>query len=344
MKANVLFGINDLRYVNVDRPVLKSDEVLVQVHAAGICGSDVARIFTSGTYHFPTIMGHEFSGEIVLTNVGDEYLQGKRVAVYPLIPCKQCNSCKQRKYELCSSYNYLGSRCNGGFAEYVAVPKWNLAFISDNISFEDAAMIEPAAVALHALCIAELKQGDTIAIIGPGTIGILLAQLSMIHGAGKVLLIGRSQQKLNFAKKMGIENSCNSTICNVPEWIAEQTDGKNADVVIEGTGAEASLVMALNMVKSSGVIIAMGNPVDDMHLPKIDYWKLLRKQLSIRGVWNSTYGTPESNWGRIISLIEEGKLKPSNLITHRLPLPDLLEGANMMRNKNIYTNKIMITL
>jgi L-iditol 2-dehydrogenase len=344
MKANVLYGINDLRYVDVDRPVLKADEVLVQVHAAGICGSDITRVLTSGTYHFPTIIGHEFSGKIAVTNAGDEHLQGKRVAVYPLIPCKQCTACKQEQYELCSNYNYLGSRCDGGFAEYVAVPKWNLAFIPDSISFEDAAMIEPAAVALHALCMAELKQGDAIAVIGPGTIGMLIAQLSMIYGARKVMLIGRSQQKLDFASKTGIENTCNSTLCNVPEWIAEQTGGKNADIVIEGTGAAASLVMALDVVKPSGVVVAMGNPVDDMHLSKIDYWKLLRKQLVVRGIWNSTYGIPGSNWERIIALIEEQKLKPSSLITDRLPLSGLLDGIYMMKNQNRYTNKVMITI
>jgi L-iditol 2-dehydrogenase len=342
MKANVLYGINDLRYVDVDIPALKVDEVLVKVRAAGICGSDLARVFITGTYHFPTIPGHEFAGEVVLTNDEDKYLQGKRVAIYPLVPCKQCACCAQQKYELCKNYNYLGSRCDGGFAEYVAVPKWNLAMLPDNVSFEDAAMIEPAAVAMHALRTAELQHNETIAIIGPGTIGILLAQLAEIRRAGKVFLVGRSQQKLNYAQKTGIENIYNSTSDNVFERISEQTGGKGVDVVIEGTGAEASMAMALKIVKPSGIIVALGNPVGDIHLPKADYWQLLRKQLTIRGVWNSTFGIEQNDWDEIIFLIKNEKLKPSCLITHHLHLSELSEGLKLMQNDAIYTNKVML--
>lgn len=152
MKANVLFGIGDLKYTNIPLPRLKSDEVLVKVKAAGICGSDIARVFKTGTYHFPTVIGHEFSG--VVSDIGSStYLSwlGKRVSVFPLKPCFKCNNCKNKEYELCSNYDYLGSRCNGGFAEYVAVPVWNLLEIPDCVCYEEAAMLEPAAVALHAL-------------------------------------------------------------------------------------------------------------------------------------------------------------------------------------------------
>jgi L-iditol 2-dehydrogenase len=343
MKANVLYGINDLRYTKAETPQLKQGEVLVRVRAAGICGSDVARVFTNGTYHFPTIIGHEFAGEVVQVYADEDMsLTGKRAAVYPLIPCKQCDCCQQKKYELCRDYNYLGSRCDGGFAEFVAVPKWNLALLPSNVSFEDAAMIEPAAVAFHALRTSEVNNNETIAIIGPGTIGMLLAMLAKIVGVGRVLLIGRNQQKLNFAQNAGIEHVCNSTTTDVLEWVKKQNNNQNVDVVIEGTGAEQSLITALNIAKPSGRVILMGNPINDFHLSKIDYWKVMRNQLVLKGIWNSTYGFEDSDWNMILALLNTEKLRPSQLITHRLPMSELLKGLHLMQHNQTYTNKVML--
>ena len=127
MKAYVLEGIGELVYKDVPIPRLHEDEALVEVVNAGICGSDIPRIFETGTYHFPTIPGHEFAG-VVRDVGGKEHADwlGKRVGVFPLIPCMQCEQCKKKNYEMCQAYNYLGSRTDGGFAEYAAVPVWNL--------------------------------------------------------------------------------------------------------------------------------------------------------------------------------------------------------------------------
>ena len=152
MKAYVLEGINQLKYKEIKMPELHEGEVLVEVKAAGICGSDIPRIFETGTYHFPTIPGHEFSGQVVSAYDGEQNPWiGKRVGIFPLIPCMECFTCKKVEYEMCRNYNYLGSRCDGGFAEYVAVPEWNLIELPDKVSYEEAAMLEPAAVALHAV-------------------------------------------------------------------------------------------------------------------------------------------------------------------------------------------------
>lgn len=342
MKANVLYHINDLQLTDVKKPVLKSGEVLVKVRACGICGSDLARVFTTGAYHFPTIIGHEFAGEVVEAfSPADSSLIGKRVAVYPLIPCGACESCKNNACELCESYGYLGSRCDGGFAEFVAVPKWNVFPIPDNVPFEAAAMMEPAAVAMHALRMSNFEAGKNMAIVGPGTIGMILAMLAPIYGANRVILIGRSQQKLDFAQKLGIENTISSTTENVAEKINLFTANRGVHFVVEGTGAGASMEMALEIVKPSGTICAMGNPLCDLKISKNAYWKLLRKQLKICGTWNSRHGTPDSDWEKIANLMQE-KLDVSKLITHRLHLSQLLEGLNLIKNNKIYTNKVML--
>lgn len=343
MKANVLFGIGDLKYTNIPLPRLKSDEVLVKVKAAGICGSDIARVFKTGTYHFPTVIGHEFSG--VVSDIGSStYLSwlGKRVSVFPLKPCFKCNNCKNKEYELCSNYDYLGSRCNGGFAEYVAVPVWNLLEIPDCVCYEEAAMLEPAAVALHALKRSGFKKGDTVVVIGPGTIGMILSQMVKLLGASKVVLVGRTQTKLDFAKTYGVENICNSTTSDVSEWVSRNIDSSGADIVFEGTGASMSFNTSLKIVKSSGTVVALGNPIDDMTLEKDFYWKLLRKQLQIYGTWNSSFGINDNDWTQVLYWLENEKLDLKRLITHRLDFSQLMEGLMLMRDNSIYSNKVML--
>jgi L-iditol 2-dehydrogenase len=344
MKANVLCGVGDLRWMDVPVPELKPGRVLLKMRAAGICGSDNARVFKTGTYHFPTIIGHEFSGEVVsVYNEEDKNLLGLRASVFPLIPCGECESCKQGHYETCSHYDYLGSRSDGGFAEYVSVPKWNLLPIPDCVSFEKAAMMEPTAVAMHALRISGFKIGNSVAVFGPGTIGMLLCRLAMIGGAEKIFLIGRTQAKLDFAVAKGFAHDvCNSTISDIKEWINEKTAGKGVDIAIEGTGAWESLEHCLYITRPMGTVVTMGNPIGDMQLSKDAYWKLLRKQLSMKGTWNSSFGVSPNDWQIVMSLLEKGLLEPDKLITHRFNLKKLQEGLNIMHNGKGYYNKIMI--
>ena len=176
MRAYELHGVNDLRREDIEKPEIPSGWVLVQVKASGICSSDIPRIFTNGTYHFPTIPGHEFSGVVAAYGEGvPEERVGKRVGIFPLIPCRTCPQCRQKKYEMCEHYDYLGSRRDGGFAEYVAVPDWNLMELPENVSFREAAMLEPLSVALHAVKRSGVKPGDTAAVIGTGMIGFASA-------------------------------------------------------------------------------------------------------------------------------------------------------------------------
>ena len=167
MKAYVLEEIGQLAYKDVPTPQLGDDEVLVEVVNAGICGSDIPRIFKTGTYHFPTIPGHEFAGIVrqAATEANKRFI-GKNVGVFPLIPCMECEPCQDMAYEMCKSYNYLGSRTDGGFAEYVAVPVWNLIELPSEVSFEDAAMLEPTCVALHAVRQADMMEVRSAAVYG----------------------------------------------------------------------------------------------------------------------------------------------------------------------------------
>ena len=202
MKAYVLHGIDDLKYDEVSVPDIGSNEVLVKVHAAGICGSDIPRIYKTGTYSYPLIPGHEFSGEVIEvgSDVENEWKR-KRVGIFPLIPCKKCIPCQNKQYELCRHYSYLGSRTNGGFAEYVAVPEWNLIELPQNVTYEQAAMLEPMAVAIHAMrraCKGNEDNNRKIVVYGLGTIGILLAMYLKEADFSNVFVIGNKE----FQRKM----------------------------------------------------------------------------------------------------------------------------------------------
>lgn len=338
MKGSVLYGINDLRYTDIPMPVIGYNDVLVQVKACGICGSDVNRVFKTGTYHFPTIIGHEFAGVVVQTssdNKNASRLIGKRIGVFPLKPCFSCPPCKDGKYEMCENYDYLGSRCDGGFAQYVKVPIWNIIELPDNVSYEEAAMLEPTAVAIHALRMAGDVVGKDLAIIGPGTIGNILIQVAKVFSVRSVTMIGRTKEKLDFA----IENGADTTINSSSENLESSTP---LDIVIEGTGASESLSNAIKICRRGGIIIAMGNPSGDFVIEKKIYWQILRKQLTIKGTWNSSFGNEKDDWHLALSFLGDNKLNLSKIITHKLPFNALLDGLEIMRNPAVFSNKIML--
>lgn len=343
MKAYVLEEIGQLNYKELPMPQIKKGEVLVEVMDVGICGSDIPRIFKTGTYHFPTIPGHEFAGIVRHALEENQDLIGKRVGVFPLIPCMKCAQCREKAYEMCQSYNYLGSRTDGGFAEYVVVPVWNLIELPDDVSFEDAAMLEPACVALHAVRQADMENVESAVVYGCGTIGILVIRWLAAMGVKKIYAIGtrNEQQGLLF----GLTDCvfCNCREENAVDFIMKQTEGKGADTVFECVGVKDSINNAVSVAKAGGQVVLVGNPAGDVELEKQVYWKILRRQLAISGTWNSSFTKKDDDdWHIALNAIHEGKIKPSDQITHRFELDALQEGLKVMQDKSIFSNKVMI--
>ena len=332
MTACVLWGIRDLRVEQVDVPRPEPGRVLVKICAAGICGSDVERVFTKGTYHYPTVIGHEFSGKVAETCEEDKDWLGKRVSVFPLIPCMKCPACLEGRYAQCSHYDYYGSRRDGGFAEYLAVNTWNLLPIPDSVSYESAAMFEPAAVAVHALRQAGELSGRTVAIFGVGTIALILAQVARACGCGKVILVVRSREKAELARKMGWPDVIESQTEPLQERIRELTDGRGVDIAVEGCGKSGTLNEALRAAAPFGTVICMGNPVEDINLQRDAYWEILRKQLRLCGTWNSSFKVSHNDWTYVSELVQTGRLKLQELITGRYALSQAQEAFDDIRS------------
>lgn len=351
MKAWVLNNINDFKYTDMEMPKLNDDCVMVKVKAAGICGSDIARVYENGAHKMPLIIGHEFSGEVdeVGKDVDSKWLR-KRVGVFPLIPCRRCPSCLNKKYEMCSNYSYLGSRTDGGFAEYVSVPEWNLIELPDSVSFEQAAMLEPMAVAVHAMRRLSLVKDASVAVCGLGTIGQLLTMFLLERGIKNIYTIGNKDSQKKSAMAMGIkeDNYCDMRVTEAETFLREKTNGNGVDFYFECVGKNETILQAINSIAPAGQICMVGNPYTDMSFDKNIYWKLLRKQLIITGTWNSSFfgindeSASDDDWHYVIKVLSRGNITPQNLITHRFKMSELNKGFEIMRDKSEEYMKIMM--
>lgn len=332
-----------MSYETVADPVLSPKEVLLHIKACGICSSDVDRVYRTGTYHFPTIPGHEFAGEIVAVGEGcEESLLGKRAAVFPLLPCFTCPSCEEEAYGRCENYRYFGSRNDGGFGEYLAVPLWNLVFFSQNVPFAQAALCEPMAVARHALTQGGDCQGRTVAVIGNGTIGLLAGLWAKKEGASQVVMVGRGADKVAFGKTLGFSHCISSAQDQVAEDIRQWTGGQGADVVLEMVGSNASVALAIASCKKGGTLVLTGNPHGDMSLPRDVYWKILRQELTLKGSWNSSYQREINDWKESIAVMEEGTFPLDKLITHEFPLSQWEKGFQVMTSGEETVVKVIL--
>lgn len=330
MKAQVLHGIGNLRYEDIEKPQLKEGWVMVKVMAAGVCGSDIPRIYKTGAHVHPIVLGHEFSGKVVETFDKNSRWNGKRVGVFPLIPCGKCASCKKKMYEMCSNYNYLGSRCNGGFAEYAAVPEWNLIELQDNVTYRQAAMMEPMAVAVHAMRRFSIVKDSSVCVIGLGTIGLLLTMFLKCEGIENVYVIGNKEMQKKYVMELGIAEE-NYNVEHI-----------SPDYVFECVGKNETVNKAIELAAPAGNVVMVGNPYSDMIISKNLYWEILRKQLKISGTWNSSYtGEVSDDWHYVLNKLERKEIVPERFITHEYSIDDIQTGMKIMRDKTQEYVKIM---
>ena len=344
MKALVLHSVGALRYEEVDVPSIEEGMVLLKIKACGICSSDIPRIFVTGTYHFPTVPGHEFSGQIVAVgDDADEKLLGKRSCVFPILPCATCKACEKGEWAQCSSYDYFGSRCDGGFSEYLAVPKWNLVLFSDKLSYVEAALCEPAAVSLHAVSIGELKCGENVLIVGTGTIGFLIGLFAKNKiGSGRVLISGRSNNKLAYARKLGFE-TINTSDEDIISGIKRITGADGVSVSFEAVGSNSAVETAIRATDSFGKVVLVGNPSDDLQLEKNVYWSILRKQIKILGSWNSNYNSRINDWQKAVKFLESAEYDFKSFISHKFSLHEFEKAFSAIKDPDEFTIKVMFT-
>ena len=282
MKAAVCEGPRNISIRDVKIPEPYPDEVLVEVKASGICGSDTrAYLGKDPKVVYPVILGHEFSGDVVaLGKDVEDFKIGDSVIVEPLFLCGECPACLAGNYNLCGELIMSGHQVHGSFAEY-AIAKAALLYPKDeSLSFSEAALVEPLAIAVHAVKRAEISIGDTIAILGTGSIGLLTIQVAKKAGA-TVVATDVSADKLHLAADLGADYVMNADAGNTGELVMAMTKNRGADVVIECAGTPQTLIQTVELVRSGGTIVIVGWTGNE--LDRISLTKIAMNEINLRG-------------------------------------------------------------
>ncbi|MEW6354931.1 MAG: galactitol-1-phosphate 5-dehydrogenase [Planctomycetota bacterium] len=332
MKALVLHAPGQVRIDDVAKPVPGPTDVLVHVRACGVCGSDLARE-AGAAHHFPIILGHEFAGEV--TEVGSEverWAAGARVVAVPLLPCFACANCRAGLYALCADYSFIGSRRDGGMAEFCIAPERNLFPLPDKLGFAEGVLFEPATVTLHGLLMLP-KPGRyrTVVVLGVGTIGAFGIQWARSLGASKIIAADIRDDALALASAVGAATTINSAKENVVEIVMRDTDG-GADLVIETAGVPASQTVAWELARPRGHVLQVGTATRPVDFPPEVFEKLLRRELTVHGSWMSySIPFPGREWTMTAEAFVSGRLIWEPVISHRLLLGESVQAFSLAR-------------
>lgn len=347
MKAAVLFGKDDLRVVDQPVPEPGQFEVLIKVMACAICGTDPT-VVSKGWKGMPEygnfIPGHEYSGIIVKVGPGaGDFKVGDRVAIESHKGCGYCRNCKRGKYTICLNYGkpetghrHYGFTNNGGYAQYVVNNISTLYHVAENISYEEAALVTTAACVHYAIDnIGGFLGGETVAVLGPGPIGLMAVQLSKALGAGKVYLTGTRESRLKIGRELGADMTINVNDEDALEKILDDTDGFGVELVIECSGAPKAVEDAYEMVMRGGRLSFVG---DAHERPTPNHRKFVLDDLKAAGVRGEGLG----DCRRSLELLKMNKIKATPLITHHFPLDEINEGFDTFINRKGGALKVII--
>jgi len=340
MKAAMLHGVKDLRVEDVDVPGVGIGEVLVKIKAATTCGTDVKiyqRGYVEKIIKLPTIFGHEWAGEIV--EVGgnlDWPKKGMRVRAGNSAPCLHCNMCQKGKYNLCENMIWLW----GAYAEYIKVPARtvlvNMQEIPSHVSFEEAAITEPLACVLHGVEEANVKLGDTVAVIGAGPIGLLHLLTVKKMGAEKIVMIDLVDERLNVAKELGADETINAGKENAVEKVQQLTGGYGADIVIEAIGSPVTWEQALRLARKGGTILEFGGCPPGTEI-KLNTEMLHYGELTVLGAFHTT----PLHFRKALNLISSRTVDVRPLVTKRMRLEDIKQAFEILSTSK---NEIKIAI
>ena len=336
MRAAIIYGPRDIRMETVAYPSIKKDEILVKVRACGICGTDihtykVGKTSTSQSQQ-PIILGHEFSGEIV--EVGQSVLglkTGDKIVGTGYRACGKCHWCQTGQSDRCPNPTVPGEGLDGAFAEYVVVPNPALGktifHIPENLSWEEAATVEPLSVACFAVSRARIEPNQAVVILGAGMIGQCIAQVCKAMGT-KVIVSEPSIIRLTMARKSGADVALNPRKTSPVEAVAEVTSGEMASVVFECSGAPAAFRQAPLLTRPFGRIIQVGMFEDTLELRP----ELLSLMFNFRNL--TLRGSGGQRWDMAVELMQTGQVKTKELITHRLLLENIKEAFEAQINSD----------
>ncbi len=308
MKTAVYYNNNDIRIEDRPKPEIKDGEILVKVRASGICGTDLMEWYR--IKKAPRVLGHEMAGEIVGSK-SDKFETGQRVFVSHHVPCNQCKYCLSGNHTACETL-HKGNYDPGGFSEFVRVPEINVEkgtyVLPENVSYEEATMIEPLACVVRAQRIIGISEGQTVLVMGSGVSGLLNIQLAKLKEA-KVIATDINEYRLKMAKDFGADEVFNAS---------EELKTK-ADRIVMCTGAMPAFEAAFRYIDRKGIIMLFAIPNKNISIPVEDFW---RNELALV----SSYGAAPVDMGEALELIKDGKINVKDMITDRVRLEDIQRG------------------
>lgn len=314
--------------VEEPEPVLEApDDVLVRVHAAGICGSDLHVDDWTPSYafvapHLPVTLGHEFVGTAL-----NGAFAGRRVVVRPSVTCGVCEACRTGHFDACDRRRGIGMTRDGAFARLVRVPQRNCIAVPDGVSDELAALVEPMSIAMQALRVAGDVAGHRILVMGPGTIGQGIALLARHAGAAQVVVSGFDDAaRFEALRRMDFDALADVAGGALAERTAPFTGGAPFDTVFEATGVPETISEALPLLRRDGVVVVTGIHARPLAL---DLTPLVRRQQQLRG----SFRPPESDWLRALQLMGDIGATMTPMVSHVLPLSQALEGFALAHGK-----------
>lgn len=350
MKAARIYGAKDVRVEEVELKEVGAKDVKIEVAWTGICGSDLhaytnpegllptEEVHPLSNRKMPLTLGHEFSGTVV--EVGSEvtnFKVGDRICVEPNLRCETCKECKEGNYHLCrnSGAAFIGLSDDGGFAEYCVVDEKHAYKIPDNMTLEQAALVEPTAVTHRGVEVAGVKAGDKVLVTGAGPIGLLTALCARAAGATTVYVSDISEDRLKLAESFGFVTCLNPTKEDVVERIMEETGQTGVDVAIECAGVQSTFETCLSAVKITGTVCIVAIFGQDPVLPT---FQALVKEAKI--VSSLAYA---HNYDRVIELIASGQVPAEKIITNKIPLDNIVEDGFELLLKDKKQSKILVS-
>ena len=337
MKAAVFRGPGQVELIDVPVPEVGPDEVKVQVHYCGICGSDL-EAYRTGIYEPGVIIGHEFAGEVA--SVGERvrtWVEGDRVTANDAILCGSCLACRRGQPTLCDHLLMPGVTLHGGMAEYVVLPERALHRLPEAVSTRQGALVEPLAVALHGVRRSALRSGDQVLIMGAGTIGLLTLQCALLAGAGKVYVSEMNPAHAALAVDLGADAVFNPGQNNLAVELASRTGGEGPAVIFVCTGAAAAIEDAITLVGKGGQILVLGLDVEPI---VADFLTVVLHELDIRGSYLGCEEFPDS-----LECIAQGRVEVEALITHEIGLDDVVNrGFKVLESPDAGAVKVLVKL
>lgn len=330
MRAAIYHRIQDVRLEEVEIPQINLDEVLVKIKAALTCGTD-RKMYLRG-YHLvnpPFVFGHEFAGDIVKVGANvKNFKEGMRVVAANSAPCNKCFYCKIGRESLCENLTF---RLSGAFAEYVKIPRviveQNLLEIPSNVSYKEAALVEPLACVVHGIEESNIRLGDIVVVNGTGPIGLMHVRLAKLKGA-KVIATDLNKKRLELARKLGADKTIDASKVDQVKAVRQLTENKRGvDVAIEAVGLPEVWERTIAMVRKGGTVNLFGGPPSGTKVT-IDTKLLHYSEVTIKGVFHHTPQYVK----RALNLISQKALDADFLISHELPLSEFSKILEMMVN------------